>query len=71
MCVGHEESPNSLMAIIGTKHNLCPGPRDHESDRPGLTPAHNADLRDSHEYFQKRKCGVSGFLQGRVAGGLL
>ena len=34
--MAHEESPNSLMAIIGTKHNICPGPRDHESDRAGL-----------------------------------
>ena len=34
--MAHEESPNSLMAIIGTKHNICPGLRDHESDRAGL-----------------------------------
>ena len=32
--------------------------------------SHNSDLRDSHEYTQKyrNKCGVSGFLQGSIAG---
>ena len=34
-CVGNEESPNSLMAIIGTKHSLCPGPG--VTRLPGLT----------------------------------
>ena len=31
--------------------------------------SHNSDLRDSHEY--RTKCGMSGYLQGSVAGGLI
>ena len=51
--------------IFAWLHNVDPlwkFPLTKLSHRPGT--GHNSDFRDSHEYMQKQKCGVSRFVQG-------
>ena len=43
---------------------------DSDSTEAAGAELHNSDLRDYHEYIQK-KCGMNGFFRGGVAGVLV